>query len=292
MRAAMDWGDLAYLLAVARTGTHAAAARILGVDSTTVGRRLAALESAMGARLLQRTPSGWVPTDSGAELVRRAERIESDLAAAEVTVRGADRRASGLVRISGGDGILHYLLAPALPALRERHPDLVVELRPETRLVDLARREADVAIRLSRETSRATVSRRVAPLAMGIYAGRPLLARCPAPATLRDLASLPWLDYDASLSRAPQNRWLRATLPTSPTVVFRATTTTGLVHACAAGLGAAILPARVADPLPDLVRVVARRAPPPRDAFIVYREELRRRAAIAAVVDWLARVLA
>ena len=181
-----DWGDLAYLLAVARGGSHAAAARTLGVDSTTVGRRLASLEAGLGARVLQRSPSGWAPTEAGAELVARAERIEADLANAESVLRGADRRVSGLVRVSGGDGILHYLVAPALPALRERHPDVVVELRPDTRVVDLARREADVAIRLSAETSPATVCRRVPPLAMGVYAGRLLLARRTSPATLRE----------------------------------------------------------------------------------------------------------
>ena len=287
----LDWGDLRFLLAVARTGAHAAAARMLGVDATTVGRRIAQLEASLESRVLVRTPAGWRPTEIGADLVRRAQRIEAEVAEAEVAADGADRRARGLVRVSGGDGILHFLVAPAVPGLVERHPEVVVELRPETRVVDLARREAEVAVRLMAETSPATVSRRVAPLAMGVYAGRVYVARRGAPTTLRELAAAPWVNYDAEMARAPQNRWLRRTMGDTR-VAFRATTTTGLAAACAAGVGLAILPVRVAETDARLVRVVPRRGPPPREAYVVYREDQRRRAAVRAVAEWLVRLLA
>src|SRR3712207_2195402 len=108
---ATSWDDLRVFLAVHRRRSHAAASRELDVDPTTIGRRLGALERALGARLFDRTPSGLSPTEAGAALFTRAERIEAEVLASERELRGADARLSGTVRVTAGDWLIHYVLA-------------------------------------------------------------------------------------------------------------------------------------------------------------------------------------
>jgi DNA-binding transcriptional LysR family regulator len=116
----MLWDDLRVFLAVVRRGSHKAAARQLGVDPTTVGRRLTALDAALGTKLFERTPERLVPTPAGLALSARAERIEAELLAAERDVQGVGARLGGRLRVTATDGLVHYLLLPALGELRLR----------------------------------------------------------------------------------------------------------------------------------------------------------------------------
>jgi DNA-binding transcriptional LysR family regulator len=125
MQAMILWDDLRFLLAL-REGSLAAAARALRVDATTVGRRLAAAERALGTRLFTRTPEGLTPTAAGLRALAAAERTDEAVLALEREVSGGDARAEGTVRITSGDGVLVHALAPALPLLVARHPSLRV----------------------------------------------------------------------------------------------------------------------------------------------------------------------
>jgi DNA-binding transcriptional LysR family regulator len=286
---ALSWDDLRVVLAVRRRGSHGGAARLLGVDPTTVGRRIAVVEEALRARLFDRTPAGLEPTAAGLALAARAESVEEQVLAAERELGGADARLEGPVRITAGDGIAHYLILPALADLRREHPGITIEIRADTRSLDLSRREADVAVRLARPSEPTLVARRLGPIQMALYASRAYLDRRGSPRTKAALAEHDFIGFDASLDDLPQTRWLRSFVR-SPRWVVRATTTTAQLVACAEGQGIAVLGTFLAPREPRLVPVLPSQRPPPRDAWIVTHEDMRSNARVAAVAAWLSRL--
>jgi DNA-binding transcriptional LysR family regulator len=169
---AMIWDDLRVFLAVHRSGSHKRAGRMLGVAPTTVGRRIAALESALGVRVFLRTPERLQITAAGSKLVAHAERMEAQASDLERELSAADSRLEGSLRITAGDALVQYVLLPKLAELRREHPQLVFELRADTRMLDLSRREADVAVRLVRPKEPALIARRLGDMPMSL---QPLL---------------------------------------------------------------------------------------------------------------------
>lgn len=287
----MLWDDLQVFLAVHRRGSHKAAARALSVDPTTVGRRLAALEAAVGARLVVRTPDRVLATPVGLALATHAERIEAEVLAAERELEARDVRVEGALRVTAGDGLVHYVLLPALAELRREHPALAVELRADTRVLDLSRREADVAVRLARPKEPALVARRLGTLPFALFASQAYLDRRGAPRSLAALAAHDWIGFEASLDNLPQFRWLRRSIP-EPRYVLRANATTTQVLACADGHGVALLPLLVAPREPRLRRLLPRLVGPSRDMWGVVHADLRGNPRVQIVLAWLARLVA
>jgi DNA-binding transcriptional LysR family regulator len=282
----MAWDDWRVFLAVARTGSHAGAGKALGVAATTIGRRLAALEAEVGARLFDRTPTGLVPTEAGRAVRGRAVRVEEELAAALRELGGADARVEGSLRVTAGDGFIHYVLVPRLGELRRRHPGLVLDLRADNRVVDLSRREADVAVRLARPTEASLVARRLGPMGFALYAAEAYLERRGAPRALGELAEHELVGFDAAFDHLPQVKWLARHAP-GVRWTLRATTTTAQVLACAEGQGIALLPTFVEAREPRLRRVLPKVAGPVRDTFLVTHADLRTNARVAAFVTWM-----
>ena len=173
----LDWDDLRFYLAVLRSGSLSEAARSLHVAQSTVGRRLASLEASLGARLLNRTPDGYVPTLSGDEVRLQAERIEAEALVLERQVGGRDTRLAGLVRVTCSETIASNLVAPCFGALHLTHPDIMIELIPNPRELSLSMREADVSVRMRRPDQHDLVSRRIGTVAFGLYASADYLAR-------------------------------------------------------------------------------------------------------------------
>lgn len=286
----MSWDDLRVFLAVQRSGSHGGAARTLRVDPTTVGRRIGALEQETGVRLFVRTPAGLELSGAGKRLLPRAERIEAEVLASERELRGADAAVEGPLRITAGDGLVNYVLVPALAELRREHEGVAVEVRADTRMLDLSRREADIAVRLSRPTQPALVARKLGTMRFAIYASRAYLDRRGTPRSLRDLAAHDWIGFDESHDALPQHRWLRRAVR-EPRWVLRANTTTAQVTACAEGHGLALLATFVAPREPRLVPVLPRVVGPARDAWVVFHADLRDNPRVGVVMQWLARVV-
>ena len=287
----MNWDDLRFFLALAQARTLVAAARSLGVDATTVGRRLAALETALGAQLFERLPEGLRPTSAGAQLLARAARIAEEATAAEREIRGADQRAGGSVRVTAGDGLVAMVLTPRLGELLSRHPDLDVELRAENRAVDLSRREADLALRLFRPREPGLVARRLAAMPLGLYGSEAYFARRGRPASTRALVRHDFVGYDATLARTPAATWLREELPDAR-IVLRSNATMTLVAAAIAGLGLVLLPELLGRADARLVPVLPRLELPGRELWLVFHGDLRAHARVQAVSRWLSDVLA
>ena len=157
----LDWDDLRFFLAIFRHGSLSGAAKTLHVAQSTVGRRLASLEMSLGVRLLNRTPEGYVPTLAGQEVRIQAELVEAETLALQLRVGGRDARLQGLVRVTCAEAVASHIVAPCLASIHHRHPDIMIELIPNTRELSLSMREADISIRLRPAEQHDLVVRRI-----------------------------------------------------------------------------------------------------------------------------------
>ena len=173
----LDWDDLRFFLALVRRGSLSVAAKDLRVAQSTVGRRLASLETSLGVRLLNRTPDGYVPTLAGHSVREQAERLEAEAHAVERSVGGHDTRLAGVVRVTCAETVASQILAPCFAELHLQHPDIMIELIPDPRELSLSMREADISVRLNQPHQHDLVIRRVGSLAFGLYATAAYLER-------------------------------------------------------------------------------------------------------------------
>ena len=251
-----DWSDFRYLLEVARTGTLTAAALRLGVDHTTVARRLARLEAQLASTLFDRRRDGYALTEAGQALLSHAEAIESAVLAAGETVGGSGGGASGAVRIGLPEVFGTRVVTPRLPALFERHPELSIELLLYHRFPNLASREADLVITLDPPTSGRYVVSRLADFRYLLYASPAYLARHPPIRCARDLAGHVFVDYVQDQLMSDELRYLER-LVEEPRRVFSSTGMLAQVEAASAGLGLAMLTPYSLTPDARLVQVLA-----------------------------------
>ncbi|MET1017285.1 MAG: LysR family transcriptional regulator, partial [Leifsonia flava] len=138
--------DLLILLAVARTGRFTTAAESLGVNHTTVSRRIAALEQSLGGRLLAKAVGGWELTELGRRAARAGEGIEFAIAGLSSETDSPEHELSGVVRMSATDGFSAYIASPAVAGLQRRHPRLAVEIETVTRRVRQYRSGLDIEV--------------------------------------------------------------------------------------------------------------------------------------------------
>jgi DNA-binding transcriptional LysR family regulator len=230
---AFEWSDVRVFLALWRGRTLSAAASRLGVNASTAGRRLAALEEALGVRLFDRTPDGVLPTHAAEQLVGYAEQLEHAANGLGGAVSGFEAAPEGTVRLTATPAVAENLIAPAIARLRKRYPGLVLEVDASIPYADLARREADVAVRLNRPSSGDLVSVKLADVPSVIAAARPLAKSVGA---LRALGEAPWLAWEASLGHLPDARWVSAHVPLSA-IVMRTNSVGALLRAAEDGAG-------------------------------------------------------
>jgi DNA-binding transcriptional LysR family regulator len=286
----LAWDDVRIFLAVHRARSHAGAARALRVAATTIGRRLAALEEAVGARLFTRRPDGLAPSAAARRLLPHAERIEAEVLEAERALSGADARPEGTVRLTTGDGFATLVIAPALPAFLAAHPGLTVEVHPDVRALDLTRGEADVAVRLFRPRERSLVARRLGVERYALFAAPAYLARRGTPRHPRDLGRHDLILYDHDLDRMRTQAWVLETAA-GARVAVRASTTTMMHAACAAGAGIALLTMSAVRNDPAFAAVLPSLRAPTNDIWAVTHPDLRATARVVAVLRWLEQLV-
>lgn len=279
----MDWDDARIFLAIYRAGTLRGAAAQLGIDQATAGRRLAAMEGALNARLFLRTPSGYVPTPAGELAARPAGKMEQAAHQLEREMQGIDNRLSGTVRVATTDTMARYFVMDAIRALHAQHPEIRVALHVTTAVTNLTRREADLAVRTLKPTDPDLVSRHLARRTSGLYASRAYLAARGMPLAADGLAGHDLVTYHASV--APRQATHVAGVPVAGArVALEANTGLMLMEAACAGIGIAELPVHLADADPRLVRIFPDRAHA-YDMYLVMHGDLHRSARVRAVAD-------
>jgi len=275
----INWNDVRFVLAIVREGTLSAAGRSLGVDQTTVTRRLAALEEGLNARLFDRRDGRLIPTPAGEEVITRAERAEVELAALERDVAGRDTKPGGLVRLTSVPTLSNRLLAPRVGSLFQTYPDIELDLIAEPATLSVTRREADIALRLARPTEDGMIARRLGAIRYAPYAGKEAAGR----------DDLPWITYEESFAAIPQAKWIarEGKVPLSP---LRVNDGEPILQAVLAGLGQTLLPVFIGNEEPALARL----AEPvtSRDVWLVVHPHVRRSARIDAVVGWIDGIFA
>ncbi|MDO6414076.1 LysR family transcriptional regulator [Sphingomonas sp. BIUV-7] len=281
-----DWDDLRILLAVARSGSFVASGRALGLNHTTLARRLTALEASIGTRLLDRSPRGVQATKAGLELIEHAERIEEEVLAAGRRVEGQDGQVSGIVRLATPEAFGTYFIAPRARHLNAQHPGIELELAPESRTVNLSKREADIAISLNRPDQGRLQSARLVDYRIGLYASEDLLARIGPIASLAALRGQPFISYIEELIDLPELRNLDRSL--AKTCVFRSSSVAAQMEAVASGLGFGLLHCFAVSPHMRLVRVLPETVEVVRSYWMVLHSDLARVPRIRAVADFVA----
>lgn len=287
----LNWNDLRCLLALARTASLAAAAKQLGMDATTVGRRLRAAEASLSAQVFHRLPNGRLhPTAVGEQVLHHAEAAEAAVTELTAVAVGADASLAGCVRVTAVPAITGRVLVPAAAAFTRRHPALRLELVGETRNLDLTRREADIALRLGRpepEAGRLLLTRKLGLLAYAAYA--------PACHRPEEDAELPWVGYEGMRASQPQARWLALAARSDGGAAVAVNDAEAIIQAVRSGLGRSILPSAIGDRDAGLRRTPVRAdlpALPSREVWLLTHPELRTLARIGAVSDWLAATIA
>ncbi|MFD7408425.1 LysR family transcriptional regulator [Streptomyces sp. NPDC059866] len=237
--------DLRYLLAVARTGRLVAAADALGVDHTTVSRRIAALEKSLGLRLMERGTEGWTLTDAGKTVSENARAIEDALARVVDAVSGQDTPSlRGTVRVSAPDGFGTVITTPALARVRRHHPGLHVELVTATRQLTLHASGFDLALAIGRPAGSRLVTEHLTDYALGLYASDEYLARCGSPKSTADLREHALIFYIESMLQVGDldiERHLPGVAP-----AFSSTNVFAQLEATRVGAGIGVLPAFLA----------------------------------------------
>lgn len=282
----MEWSDLRIFLAIAREGTLGAAARKIGQTQPTMGRRLRALEAALGHVLFQRTTDGFVLTDEGSTLLAHAERIEAETLALQRQLAAGAHEIDGRLRISTLDWFAIYMLAPVLSEFALQYPKISVELLTDARLYSLPRREADLVVRMRPFDEPEVIGRRLVTVPYALYA--PVGSAVPA---FGDGAGLRVIAMHEAYAGRPDVLWLQRALPKA-TVSFSSNNLAVQAQMCAWGAGYTVLPCPVGDATPGIAVVDMGEALPRREQYIGYHRDLRRLPRLRALLDLIIARLA
>lgn len=287
-----DWNDLKVLLAVARHGSTTAAGKALGVNQSTVQRRLLALERCFKRPLVQRHTTGYRLTALGEQLLPLAERVEQAAQALAHELGRQARELSGVVRVTCPEPIVRKLAASSLlERFHARYPNLKIEFVMSDRYLDLNQGEVDVALRSGDTEDAALVGRKIGDSLWAVYASAAYLARRGRPERMEDLGHHDWVGLDASLDQHRAALWLKQVAPAGR-IVARNNSVLGLAYSAKAGLGLAPLPTPLGDGEPELVRVLGPIPELTRIWRVLTTPELRRTPRVAAFFDFMVEEIA
>ncbi|WP_371411420.1 LysR family transcriptional regulator [Mycobacterium sp. shizuoka-1] len=274
--------DLLVLLAVGRTGRFVTAAEELGLNHTTISRRIAALEQTLGGRVLARAAGGWELTDLGRAALAAAESIDSAVRSLALRADG-DHPLHGVVRMSATDGFSAYIAAPAAAQMQRRHPRVAVEIVTATRRASQQRSGLDIEVVVGEPRVRRATAVHLGDYRLGLYGSRSYLHSHGSPATVAELARYPLVYFIDSMLQVDD---LDLASNSVPAMGESVTSTNVFVHVeatrAAAGLG--LLPCFMADRHDDLVRLLPDQLAPRLSYWLVARTETLRRPEVAALV--------
>jgi DNA-binding transcriptional LysR family regulator len=281
----MNWDDVRIFLAVARTGQILAASKRLGVNHATLSRRLTALEEALKTRLFVRRTNGCELTAEGDVFLASAERMETEMLAAQANLGRTDTAIAGTVRIGAPDGFGVSFLAPRMGRLIERHPELKIQLVPVPRSFSLSQREADIAITLERPEQGRLVSSKLTDYTLGLYAARGYANLNGLPVDADALKSHRRIGYVEDLIFSPSLNFTGEVMR-NWNAGFEISSAIGQTEAVRSGAGIGILHNYVARQYPDLVRVMPDTAIL-RTYWTIFHESARDLARVRIVADFL-----
>jgi DNA-binding transcriptional LysR family regulator len=279
----LSWDDFRYVKAIADTKSLAGAAESLGVNHSTVFRRLGVIEQQLGSRLFERGRAGYALTPCGEEMVQLAERVGEDIVSFERKVTGQDLRPSGELRVTTSDVLLLHLLADVLVGFRHAYPEIVLDIVVSNRVLNLSKRDADVAVRATYQGPEGLAGRLAARIAWAVFGPAELASK---PFDFRsDSRKHNWITFADHSSIAKAMKWLKEHVD-EERVIFKVNTMVGLAEAAAGGVGVTLLPCFVGTAVPGLAQLSPALPELEGELWLLTHPDLRNTARVRAFLDY------
>jgi DNA-binding transcriptional LysR family regulator len=286
----LSWDDFRYVKAIADTRSLGGAAQTLGVNHSTVFRRLGQIEHQLGSRLFDRGRGGYTLTTCGEDMVRLAERVSEDITAFERRVTGQDLRPSGELRITTNDMVLLHLLTDVLVKFRRAYPEIVLDIVVSNALLNLSKRDADVAVRATYQAPDSLTGLRVGRIGWSIF-GHHTLAGKPFD-VVADPARHNWVGFADNVAIVRTSKWLRDHAVTDKHCVYKVNTLLGIAEAAAGGAGLALLPCFIGLMVPGLARLCPPLPELEGELWLLTHPDLSNTARVRAFLDFCAAEMA
>ncbi len=282
----LAWDDFRLIKAIAERRALPAAAAALGLNHSTVFRRLGQIEQALGVKLFERHRSGYVATPAGDEMAQLAERVDSDISAFALKLAGQEIKPAGDLRVTTNDTLLVDLLTPVFAGFLGQCPDIRLDVLLSNQALNLSKRDADVAIRATDNPPETLVGRKAARIAWALY-GRAVDFTGAEPVPIESLWQRAWVSLGDSFSGLKAVRYL-AQHVAPERIVYKVNTVLGQAEAVEAGIGIGFLPCFIADRKPALTRL----APPDdglgADLWLLTHPDLRHSPRVRLFLDYMA----
>jgi DNA-binding transcriptional LysR family regulator len=281
MNSGLNWDEFRLVKSIAEARSLVGAAEVLGVNHSTVFRRLAAVESAVGARLFERSRMGYEPTLAGEEMIALASTMAESVLEFERRVAGRDIKPTGELTVTTPESIGQHFMPAIVAQFQAQNPGIVVELVLSNQTLNLARRDADIAIRMTNDPPEMLVGRRICTGRFGVYYRRDLVA---------DLGSEPidsvrFIGFGENYGPPPGRRWIEANVP-AERVIAKANSPHCIVQLALQGVGAGLLPCFLGDHTPDLARIGYLLPELDLGLWMLTHADLRRSARVRAFMDF------
>jgi len=284
----MDWDKLRIFHAVADAGSLTHAGDTLALSQSAVSRQIRGLEESLGTTLFHRHARGLILTEQGELLFDATRAMSKRLETASARIRDSEEEVFGELRVTTTTGFGTLWLAPRLPSLYERYPDLKIDLMLEERVLDLPMREADVAIRMKEPSQADLIRKRLMSVRMRLYASPEYLQQNGTPATMADMARFRLVSQSANAPQVSAGAALIRELNSRPlSSSFTVNNYFGVLQAVVNNLGIGLLPDYLTEDFPNLVRVLPEVESAEVPVFLAYPEELRQSKRIMAFRDFV-----
>jgi DNA-binding transcriptional LysR family regulator len=283
-----SWDDFRLVKAIADTGSLAGAGDALGLNHSTVFRRLNTLEKDLGSRIFERSRTGYMATPAGEEMVALAARMQDEVIDFERRVAGRDVKPSGELRITTNDSLVAHLMTPMFGAFCKQFPEISLDVVVENRALNLSRRDADVAIRATNEPPETLVGRRISGIAWCVYTHKDLSVRHTTDPN--DLGDLCWIGFGDAIGSIGPARWLAQKLPQAR-VMYRLNTVLGMAQAVESGLGVGFLPCFIGDRSSALRRVTPHPLSFEGSLWLLTHPDLKNAARVRVFTDFIGKEL-
>lgn len=286
MQKKTDWDSYLYFLKVAETGNLNSAARELGVNHSTVFRRINSLEERLHVRLFERSRKGFTLTEAGEEIFRSVEMIEDQIFDIQRKLLGKDIRLSGNLKISTTDTIGYYWLPPYIKAFKEQYPEILIDLDIQIRFTNLTKREADIVIPAVNMQPEFMVGRKLAKIYFRLYASRSYIEKRGLPATTDEFSSHRFLVPNESLATLSVSQWLKKYVPAHCLAAASDKLST-LFKFAQQDLGIAALPHYVGQSDENMVEILELPEDCHRNVWILTHPDLRNTARVRAFMQFM-----
>jgi DNA-binding transcriptional LysR family regulator len=285
----LSWDDFRYVKAIADTRSLAGAAELLGVNHSTVFRRLGQIEQQLGSRLFERGRAGYAPTACGEQMVELAERMGDDIVSFERTVTGQDLRPSGELRVTTSDVLLLHFLGDVLIGFRRAYPEIALDVVVSNQRLNLSKRDADVAVRATYHNPDPLSGSKVARIAWAVF-GPAALATQPFDPAI-DASRHDWVAFADPVAIAKAAKWLKEHAG-EKRIVYKMNTMVGLAEAAAGGVGLVLLPCYVGSAVAGLVQLSPPLSELEGELWLLTHPDLRNTARVRAFLDYCAEAIA